>query len=104
MIEVLFMLKETWPTKSSVAVGKVAVQILSMPLPSYVKMYGPFVTLGGDGIKVYTVYDAEKGHEEEWHKELMKQQAEHFGIEGFKSSVEVVLSVQDALPLVGLSL
>lgn len=98
------MLTETWPSKSSVDVGKISVQILGRPLPSYVRMHGPYLAFGGDGIKSYTLYDVEEGHGEEWHKEMMKQLAELLGVEGFKATVEVLLSVEDALPLVGLSL
>lgn len=104
VIKVIFMLTETWPSKSSVEVGKIAVKILSQPLPSYVKMHGPLSTFGGDGVKCYTIYDVEKGHGEEWHKEMCQRLAELVGVDGFKPTIEVVLSVEDALPLVGLSL
>ncbi len=97
-----FMVIETWPTKSSVETGKVAVGTLSKALPPYVKRLGLYVTPGGDGIKAYNLYEVEKGHEDEGYKELMKEEVPFFSIEGYKFTVEPLLSVEEALPLVGL--
>jgi len=98
----LFMVTETWPTKSSVEAGKVAVEGLAKALPPYVKRLGPYVTPGGDGIKAYNLYEVEKGHEDEGYKELMKEEVPYLNIEGYKFTVEPLLSVEEALPLVGL--
>jgi hypothetical protein len=98
----LFMVTETWPTESSVEVGKVAVVALAKALPSYVKRLGPYVAPGGDGIKAYNLYEVEKGHEDEGYKELMKEEVPYLNIEGYKFTVEPLLSAEEALPLVGL--
>jgi len=100
----LFFLTETWPLTSSVDVGKEAMKLASTPLPRYMKMHGPWVTLGGDGVKSYTIYEVKKGHEDEGYKVVVKRLAGMFSIEGFKASTEVVLPMVEALPFVGLSL
>ena len=98
----LFMVAETWPTKSAVEIGKVSVESLAKAPPPYVKRLGLYVTTGGDGIKAYTLYEVEKGHVDEGYKGLMKVFVPFFTIEGYKFTVEPLLSVEEALPLVGL--
>jgi len=97
------MVNETWPSQSSVDLGKVAVQILSTPMPSHLKMPLNCIAPGGDGVKAYVLYEVEKGHEEEGYKEILRL-APFLSIEGFKCTVEPVLPAEEALPLVGLKL
>ena len=98
----LFMVTETWPTESSVEVGKVAVGALAKALPSYIKRLGPYVTPGGDGMKAYVLYEIEKGHVDEGFKEVTKRHVPYFNIEGWKYTIEPLMSVEEALPLLGL--
>lgn len=98
-----FMVNETWPSKSSAEVGEKAVEYLSKPLPSYMKRIGPLVTAGGDGVKAYMIFEVEKGHEEEGVKEIIDGEAPFLSIEGYKFTVEPVLTAEEALPLVGLA-
>ena len=97
-----FIVTSTWPTKSSVQVGKVAVEILAKGPPPHVKILGIYPTPGGDGIKGYSLYEVEKGHVDEGFKELLKSYVAYFSIEGYKFAVEPLLSVEEALPLIGL--
>jgi len=96
------MVTQTYPTKSVAAVGKVAMGVLAKALPPYVKRLGPYIAAGGDGIKAYNLYEVEKGHEDEGYKELMKEEVPFFSIEGYKFTVEPLLSAEEALPLIGL--
>ena len=98
----LFMVTETWPTKSSAEAGKIAVEGLAKAPPPYVKTLGIYIAAGGDGMKAYNLYAVEKGHVDEGYKELMKVFVPYFSIEGYKLTVEPLLSVEEALPLVGL--
>ena len=98
----LFMVTSTWPAKSSVETGKVAVEILAKGPPPYVKILGMYPTPGGEGIKNYSLYEVEKGHVDEGFKELLKSYVAYFSIEGWKFTVEPLLSVEEALPLIGL--
>jgi len=96
------MVTTTYPTKSAVQVGKVAVKVLAEAPPPYVKRLGPYVAAGGDGIKGYTLYEIERGHVEEGIKEVTKRMVPFFSIEGYKYTLETLLTVEEALPLVGL--
>jgi len=97
----LFMVTQTYPTKSATEVGKVAVGTLGKA-PSSVKAVGIYITPGGDGIKSYSIYEIEKGHVEEGIKELHKRYVPNFSIEGWKYTIEPLLSVDEALAILGL--
>ena len=100
----LYVLTETWPGVSSVEVAKESVRLLGMPLSSYMKMIGPFVVMGGDGMKCYTVYEVEKGQADKALSEIAGRLAGLFRIPGYRASLEVAITPAEALPLVGLSL
>ena len=53
-------------------------------------------------MKSYAPYEVEKGHIDEGYKELLKLYIACFRIGGYKLAVEPLLSVKEALPLVGL--
>ena len=98
----LFMVTETYPTKSIAEAGKVAVEAYAKAPPPYVKTLGLYIAPGGDGVKSYALYEIEKGHVDEGYEALLKLYVPYFNIEGWKFAVEPVLSVKQALPLVGL--
>jgi hypothetical protein len=101
-MKMLFMLIMTWPTESSGEVGKVAVENLAKALPPYIKRLGPYIAPGGDGMKAYVLYEIEKGHVDEGFKEVTKRHVPYFSIEGWKYTIEPLLSPEEALPLIGL--
>jgi hypothetical protein len=102
VMKMLFMLTMTWPTKSSGEVGKVAVENLAKASPPHVKRLGLYLTPGGDGMKAYVLYEIEKGHIDEGFNEVTKRHVPYFSIEGWRYTIEPLLSVEEALPLVGL--
>ena len=104
VIKVLFLQTHTWLLEKSADVGQVFVKVMQTPLPSYIKMIGPFVNIGGDGGKGCMVWDVEKGHENEGLLFVMKWIMEYSNIGGQKFTLEQVLTGADALPLVGLSM
>jgi len=97
----LFVLTETWPATSSAEVGKEAVRLAGTP-PLNMKMLGPYITMGGDGVKDYTIYEVEKGQEDKALTEIMGRLSGFFRIPGYKASLEVAITQIEALPLVGL--
>jgi len=99
---VLFLENHTWPMEKSVDVGQAFVKSVQA-LPPYIKMIGPFISFGGDGVKACTIHDVEKGHEEEGFLFISKMLVEFSNIGGQKFTLEPVLTGADALPLVGLS-
>jgi hypothetical protein len=100
----LFMVNETWPSKSSVDVGKKSVELEGRERPPYLKSLGPYVGVGGDGIKSCVIYEIEKGHEEEGLKEIVGLFAQLLSIEGYKFTIEPVFTMEEALAFVGLQL
>ena len=97
-----FMVTQTYPTKSTAQVGKVGVGMLAKALPPYVKRLGVYIAAGGDGMKTYVLYEIEKGQVEEGIKELNKRMVAYFNIEGWKYTIEPLMSAEEALPLIGL--
>jgi len=96
------MITQTYPTKSVAEVGKVGMELLSKAPPPYVKRLGVYIVPGGDGMKTYILYEIEKGQVEEGIKELNKRYVAYFNIEGWKFTVEPLMTVEEALPLIGL--
>jgi len=101
-MKMFFMVTMTYPTKSAVQVGKVAVGALAKGPPPHVEILGVYVTTGGDGLKAYNLYEIEKGHVEEGIKELTKRYVPFYSIEGWKHTIETLLSAEEALPIIGL--
>ncbi len=93
----------TYPLKATVEVSKLFVEGLKDdPLPEYVKMLGLYVEYGGKGITTYDIYEIEKGHEDEGTKALAKDQIKYYDVEGYEITSKTVLTVEDALPLLGM--
>jgi len=96
------MVTMTYPTKSTVQVGKVAVGMLAKAPPPYVKRLGLYIAPGGDGIKNYSLYEIEKGQVEEGIMELNKRFVAYFNIEGWKYTIEPLMAPEEALAMIGL--
>jgi hypothetical protein len=99
-----YMLVTRWPLSSSDEVGKVTVDVLSKPLPDYLKMLGPYVVPTAEGVKGYRLYEVEDAREWEAYKYLVDQEASYRVIEGYSAVIEPVLSAAEALSMVGLKL
>lgn len=99
----LFLHTHTWLMEKSTDVGQTFVKALPT-IPPYIKLTGPFVSMGGDGVKACAIWEVEKGHEDEGLMLIMKYMVEFSSIGGQKFTLEPVLTGADALPLVGLSL
>ncbi len=97
----IFVLTETWPVASSVEVAKEAVKLAGTP-PSNMKMLGPYVVMGGDGVKDYAIYEVEKGQADKALADILGRLSGLFRIPGYKASLEVAVTQVEALPLVGL--
>ena len=98
----LLMLTQTYPTKSVAEVAKVGMEVLAKAPPPHVKRLGVYITPGSDGMKSYTLYEIEKGHVDEGFKELNKNLVAFFKIEGWKYTVEPLLTVEEAVPMLRL--
>jgi hypothetical protein len=95
----------TFPLKSVVETGKLFVEGLKDdPLPDYVKLLGLYVEYGGKGITTYDLYEIEKGHEDEGIKALTKDLIKYYDVEGYEVISKTVMTAEEALPLLGLSM
>jgi len=99
----MYMVTETWPSKSSAEVGEKSREVLQMSQP-HVKRLGTYLTPGGDGIKGYALFEAEKGHDEEAFKEIIAAFSHYLTVDGFKFTVEPVLPPEEALGFIGINL
>jgi len=97
----IFVLTETWPAAASVEVAKESVKLAATP-PQNMKMLGPFIVMGGDGIKDYTIYEMKKGQADKALAEILRRLSGLFRIPGYKASLEVAVTQVEALPIVGL--
>lgn len=100
----LFLQTHTWPMEKSADVGQAFVKVMATPPPPYLKMTGPFINFGGDGVKGCMIWEVEKGHEEEGLTFIQKWIMEFSNIGGQKFTLEQVIAGAEALTLVGLSL
>ena len=82
----IFVLTETWPVAASVEVAKEGVKLAGTP-PQNMEMLGPYVVMGGDGVKDYTVYEVEKGQADKALAEIMGRLSGFFRICARTSSI-----------------
>jgi hypothetical protein len=97
------MITQTYPLKSVKEVGRIFVEEVTIsPTPEYINLIGIYVAYGGKGVKAFTLYEVEKGKEDEGYKEIMQRFTPFFPVQGFEIDMDWVLPVQDALPMIGL--
>ena len=91
-----------FPFTSATAFTRKALATLSSnPYPDYVKRTY-YVKPTGDGYKLYTVYDIDKGHEEEGLLDVVNRACQ-FGpcIQGLKGTLEPVLTIEQMFAIMG---
>ena len=95
----------TYPFTAVDAVSRKFLDVLKdEPLPDYVRMTAIYTEFGGKGINVYTPIDIDDGHEADGVKAVVKWYTHFFGIEGYEVISRIVYTVEEALPLIGLSM
>lgn len=98
------MAVQRWPMSASEKVGKMAVDLLRKTPPDYYKRIGPFATFTEEGVKSYLLYDVEDGREGEAYRYLTDVYATYRAVEGYSVVIETLLSIDEALALLGLKL
>jgi hypothetical protein len=90
------------PSTSVIAFMRKSIETLtSNPYPDYVNRNYYFKP-SGDGIKVYVVYDIDKGKEEEGLIDVMSRAIQFgIGIEGVSGTLEPVLTAEQMLAIMG---
>jgi hypothetical protein len=96
------MVTETYPMSSMYKVVETFLDtMVSEPLPDFITTDGIYVRWGGRGLKAYAVYDVAQDRAEEGFKALTSFFVNFGEIDGFKLKSEVVMTVEDALSVLG---
>ena len=90
----------TYPLTSVLDAAKVFADNIDRERPAYLKSMGPYICYGGEGIKSVTIYEVEKGHEEEGLKDITGYFVQYHNVEGFKLIVEPAYTGAEALMFV----
>lgn len=97
----IFVLTETWPLAMAVEVWKKA-DLAEKLDQDRVKTNGPYVVMGGDGMKSYTVYELIEGHKHEadtHRSEILKRLKGKFSVPGYRASLEMAATQNEAMLL-----
>ena len=95
-----FMGMGSFPAKKSVEIGKALPKLPK--LPDFVKQINIFVATGGE-IEFYSLYECDDDKAHEAMIAIVKRYTGYFDVEGLKFEVKPLLTVREALPLIGLA-
>jgi hypothetical protein len=99
----IVMYTMTFPTTSAVEFGKaVAKNFQEYPLPDFIKLIGPYGLIYENGCKSIAILEIEQGKESEAFKIFNKRMANYMSIPGFGSKGELLMTMEESLPLIGL--
>jgi hypothetical protein len=97
-----YVLTETWPLTLFARVTKGQDRLASMRAERDVEWHGPYIVIGGDGMKAYTIYEfRHMAKASEVHSEILKSLKGNFSIPGYKASLEMAITHEEALNLFG---
>jgi hypothetical protein len=96
----LFMVNMTYPITSVMDIGKEF--LTSDPLPDWLTRPSIHIAWGGAGIKQYVLYEAAAGHEQEAVPTLSKRMLHFNSVPGVMVTVEPVMTMEEAFPLLGI--
>jgi len=99
---VYYLTVTTFPGDKSEEVGKALPKLPK--LPDFVKPPQLFITLSSDNgeIKAYGLYEVDDDKAHEGYVAISKRITGYFGIEGMKYKIEQLMTVKEALALLGL--
>jgi len=99
----IVMVTMTYPTTSAVEMGKAgAKNFQEHPLPGFMKLTGPYITICEEGCKAYNIIEIEEGKEDEAFKVINTRMANYLPVPGFRSREERLLIMGEAYPLIGM--
>jgi len=103
---VIIMMTAWYPQGKATEVAKKYLEVVQkIPYKSFEKLLVPVGTKGvKDGIKVISITEVEKGKLEEAYNLAVRRMVEFFGIEGFRHELEIFLTGEEAMPLIGLKM
>jgi len=95
------MVTFTYPPNRAEEVGQAFVSGKAPELPDFVKRINIFVVLDVE-LKTYSIYEVEDAKSHEGLVAITKRFTGYFNIEGSRFKIEPLLTVNEALPLIGL--
>ena len=96
----------TWypPHKATEAAKKFLEVMKKFPQQSFEKKWLGGVKSDEDGIKTVWLTEIERGKLEEAFSLTAKRETEYLGIDGFGFKIEILVTFEDAMPLIGLEM
>ncbi len=90
----------TYPVDKTFEVVAVFQKAAAVSLPSYMKRLNVLTTAAGEaGIKVVGLYEVNDDKVADAYRELLKYYVQFYGIQGFRYSIEPMMTAQEAIPL-----
>ena len=95
------LVRSIWPSHKQTEVMEA---FNKMPrTPEFVKSLGTYNRPDIEhGFEAYAIFELEAGKENEGLQELSRSMVPFFDIEGFRYRIETVMSVEEAIPMLGL--
>ena len=103
---VLIMVTSWYPPTKATEVAKKYIEVMQkIPQESFEKPLVPVgVSSGKDGIEVISIGDVRKGKYEEALNLTNRRMVMFFGIEGYRYEIKTLLTLEEAMPLIGLKM
>jgi hypothetical protein len=96
-----FMVTFTYPPSKAQEVGQAFVSGKAPDLPDFVNRIQIFVVMDAE-LKTYSIYEVEDAKSHEGLVAITKRFTGYFDIEGSRFKIEPLLTINEALPLIGL--
>jgi len=90
----------SYPPESAREIGKRFKE--SFAVPAYMTLKGPYVYPDGGVIKVIALYEFDQSRVKEAEDDVLGRFEKYSGVQGFTSSVQTCLEINEALELIGL--
>jgi len=103
---VMIMVTAWYPPTKATEVGKKYIEVMQkIPQESFEKPLVPVgVSADKDGINVIAITEVRKGKYEEALNLTSRRMVMFFGIEGYRYEVKTLLTLEEAMPLIGLKM
>jgi len=103
---VLIMVTSWYPPSKAIEVGKKFIEVMQK-FPENPSIAEPLVTVGvssgKDGIEAISISNVKKGKYDEAMNLTLRRMVMFHGIEGYRYEIKTLLTLEEAMPLIGLA-
>jgi hypothetical protein len=93
----------TYPPEKATEIVTRYINRVDTPVPPFLKRVNSLLAAGGEeGCKILTIYEVDDGNVADGVRELVRHYLQYRDVEGFRYRVEPMLTVEEAIPLLGL--